>query len=441
MTDDVSTVLEQLRRGIIVGELPPGARLAERSVAAEYGVTRLTVQAAIRRLGQEGFVRRGPKGIAEVVAFIDDDLADIYEMRLLFYTLAVRLAAVRLSPAELEMMQGHQRDSRTLWRSGEPQAAMAAAMEIRDETIRLSGNPMLIEVLRILRRRHTEQLPVPEMIEKIIEGNGEIVDAYLARDPDAAQATLHAQYAAAWDLHRKSVAVRLTSQSDEQLLGEVTPPRQRGDEFTGEQPEAERIADQLREQIILGRLPAGAAVRERPIAAESQLSRTPVRQAVAGLIGEGLMVPGGPKTPARVASFPPEEQEQVADVAHAMDGFVARAAAERRSEAHLAALRATCHRSLIAMRENDRDAAIMSALRFRDQLVAATENTIAETIHRVLRSRVSRWFATNRDVEDLVRQQLVLVHAVSSRDGGFAERISAKVRLGPVWWSCTGPLD
>jgi DNA-binding GntR family transcriptional regulator len=49
-------VYHELRGLIVWGQLPPGARIAERAVAERLGVSRTPVRSALHRLQQEGFV-------------------------------------------------------------------------------------------------------------------------------------------------------------------------------------------------------------------------------------------------------------------------------------------------------------------------------------------------------------------------------------------------
>lgn len=55
-TDNVSRVYNELRALIITGQLPPGARIAERAVVNRMGLSRTPVRSALHRLQQEGFV-------------------------------------------------------------------------------------------------------------------------------------------------------------------------------------------------------------------------------------------------------------------------------------------------------------------------------------------------------------------------------------------------
>jgi GntR family transcriptional regulator of vanillate catabolism len=52
----VSRVYHELRALIIAGQLPPGARIAERAVVARTGLSRTPVRSALHRLQQEGLV-------------------------------------------------------------------------------------------------------------------------------------------------------------------------------------------------------------------------------------------------------------------------------------------------------------------------------------------------------------------------------------------------
>jgi len=54
--DNVSRVYRELRALIVSGQLPPGARIAERAVVARMGLSRTPVRSALHRLQQEGLV-------------------------------------------------------------------------------------------------------------------------------------------------------------------------------------------------------------------------------------------------------------------------------------------------------------------------------------------------------------------------------------------------
>ena len=60
VTGNGDSVLEVLRRAIVTARLTPGARIIERDVAAELGVSRTPVREALSRLEREGMVTAVP---------------------------------------------------------------------------------------------------------------------------------------------------------------------------------------------------------------------------------------------------------------------------------------------------------------------------------------------------------------------------------------------
>jgi DNA-binding FadR family transcriptional regulator len=113
----VRGVADELRAAIHRGDLGPGGRLpAERELAAQLGVSRITLREAIRILGEEGYLssRRGSHG-GTFVTGLDEpyarwlesmredfaQLEDIVEFRMAVERRAARLAARRRVEADL----------------------------------------------------------------------------------------------------------------------------------------------------------------------------------------------------------------------------------------------------------------------------------------------------------------------------------------------------
>src|ERR671924_53620 len=59
-TSTVDALADALRREILDGELPAGARLRERELCEAYGVARHSLRAALRSLASDGLVRIEP---------------------------------------------------------------------------------------------------------------------------------------------------------------------------------------------------------------------------------------------------------------------------------------------------------------------------------------------------------------------------------------------
>jgi DNA-binding GntR family transcriptional regulator len=95
-SDSVSRAYEQLRVLIVSGQLPPGARIAERAVAERLGLSRTPVRSALHRLQQEGFVDsygRGSDQRLVVTPLTQDDGREIMMIVGHLEGLAARMAA------------------------------------------------------------------------------------------------------------------------------------------------------------------------------------------------------------------------------------------------------------------------------------------------------------------------------------------------------------
>jgi DNA-binding GntR family transcriptional regulator len=92
---------EQLRRKILLGELEPGATFSQVQLASELGVSRTPLREAVRLLQTEGLLHSEPKRRVRVSPLNTEDFEDLYAMRIVLDSLAVRLTVPQLSDAEL----------------------------------------------------------------------------------------------------------------------------------------------------------------------------------------------------------------------------------------------------------------------------------------------------------------------------------------------------
>ncbi len=111
----------RLRRDVLVGTHPPGAKLKVDELQGSYGYSSSPLREALNRLSQEGLVKADDRRGFRVAAISRDDLADITHMRLLMDVQALRAAiehgddaweaavvaaAHRLEKAELQLSDG-----------------------------------------------------------------------------------------------------------------------------------------------------------------------------------------------------------------------------------------------------------------------------------------------------------------------------------------------
>jgi DNA-binding GntR family transcriptional regulator len=91
----VDELAESLRREILGGARPAGARLVEQELCARYGAARHTLRAALRELAGEGLVRIELNRGARVARLSGDEVVWLNELRAALEMEAARLALER----------------------------------------------------------------------------------------------------------------------------------------------------------------------------------------------------------------------------------------------------------------------------------------------------------------------------------------------------------
>jgi DNA-binding GntR family transcriptional regulator len=93
-----------LRDAILTARLAPGARLVERELVTQLGVSRTGVRAALQYLESEGLVVRGRRGVFSVAILSKDDARQIYEVRAALEPAMARLFIERASDGQIEAL-------------------------------------------------------------------------------------------------------------------------------------------------------------------------------------------------------------------------------------------------------------------------------------------------------------------------------------------------
>lgn len=89
-------VADVLREAITSGHLKANDPLPQQEIAAQLAVSHIPVREALRQLQSEGLVTYQPNHGATVTAHTPDEIREIYEIRVILETAAIRRAATRL---------------------------------------------------------------------------------------------------------------------------------------------------------------------------------------------------------------------------------------------------------------------------------------------------------------------------------------------------------
>ncbi|CAD5373454.1 Phosphonate utilization associated transcriptional regulator [Rubrivivax sp. A210] len=165
-----SAVQQELERRIVQGELAPGDKLIEATLAEQLGVSRGPVREAFRMLEEAGLVRQEKNRGAFVRAIPLDEALEIYDLRAIMDEAVGRRLAVSATPSQLRRLRGQVEAMERLVAAGDADAYHLLNLAFHDTLVELAGNRKLtalyrrlINELSLFRRRNladAAQLPL-----------------------------------------------------------------------------------------------------------------------------------------------------------------------------------------------------------------------------------------------------------------------------------------
>lgn len=196
MTAASDRAVDQLRERILGGEYTPGERLGEVELAEKLGVSRTPVREALRRLAAEGLVDITPNKGARVVEYPRQDLDHIFDIRARVEGLAARTAAETASEADIDRLDKIATVLKERSDAGQIDEVYKLNAEYHATLNGLAGSSVLTATVGqlihssvLLRTLHSFDQAARQ---RSVNHHLEIVAALRARDPDWAEAVMHA---------------------------------------------------------------------------------------------------------------------------------------------------------------------------------------------------------------------------------------------------------
>jgi DNA-binding GntR family transcriptional regulator len=191
-------VYQALRGAIMSGELPPGQRLVIDEIARRLSVSAIPIREALQSLQAEGLVVSAPHVGAAVASISQDEVHEVFAVMEGLETVAVREAAARLTDEQAgslarlvgDMDVAVERHDYERWAemNGDLHRGIGA----------VAGMPLLREMTdralsrwERLRRHYFQGVLVPR-VELAQREHRELLQALVARDPDAAERVVRA---------------------------------------------------------------------------------------------------------------------------------------------------------------------------------------------------------------------------------------------------------
>ncbi|RAM38100.1 GntR family transcriptional regulator [Arthrobacter globiformis] len=191
-----------------------------------------------------------------------------------------------------------------------------------------------------------------------------------------------------------------------------------------DRPLRETVRDTLRTRIFEGHYAPGARLVERDLAAEFNVSRLPVREALRMLRQEGLLSDRGARG-AEVSSLSPKDVEDLFDVRQSLEVLACRLVAVRATPEDLGLLEGLLEEAERCLAKG----AVMEAHRansdFHDAITRIADNGFLKAALEPLQGRMHWLFRHVSDLPELIQEHRDLYEAIASGDPDRAAAQSA----------------
>ncbi|HAB01744.1 MAG TPA: GntR family transcriptional regulator [Pseudomonas sp.] len=197
-SDDTETLSEHVFRriqaAIVKGDIAPGSKISEPELARTYGISRGPLREAIHRLEGQRLLVRVPHVGARVVSLSHAELIELYEIRESLEGMACRLAAARMSQADIDelraVLQTHERDA--AFQAGLGYYQQEGDYDFHYRIIHGSGNQTLVKMLcgelyQLVRMYRIQFSATPNRPRQAFSEHHRILDAIESRDGELAE--------------------------------------------------------------------------------------------------------------------------------------------------------------------------------------------------------------------------------------------------------------
>jgi DNA-binding GntR family transcriptional regulator len=188
----------------------------------------------------------------------------------------------------------------------------------------------------------------------------------------------------------------------------------------------EQVANRLRSMVVEGRIPPGAKLNERELCAQLRVSRTPLREAIKLLAGEGLV----DLLPNRGAVAVKLDEADVLDTFEllaSLEGLSGELAAKRATAAELAEIRARHYEMLACFARRDLSGYYRHNAAIHAAINDMARNPVLADTYRTINARVQFLrFSTNQDEtkwKRAVKEHGAMLEALDGRDAPGLRRI------------------
>ena len=180
----------ELEEEILSGKLPRGTPLTEVVLSERLGVSRTPVRSALHRLSEDGLIESVTNRGAVVIGVTEEDLVDIYRIRVRLEGLASRIAAEKISEEGLKALRESVELSEFYINKKDAEKLKELDSAFHETIYNETDNRLLCKTLSELHRKiklyRKLSLTVPGRLERSVEEHRQIFEAIERGDAECA---------------------------------------------------------------------------------------------------------------------------------------------------------------------------------------------------------------------------------------------------------------
>ena len=184
-------VFKQLRSQILTGVYKPGDSLIELRLSEELGVSRTPIREAIRQLELEGLVQAIPNKGAVVKGITEQDVEDIFTIRMRIEGLATRWAAEKITEEEIKELKEALQFQEFYTMKNDVEQLMKFDSKFHDIIFRACKSNPLMHMLstfhNYIQSARNNSFHTPGRPDKAFEEHKAIFEAICRKDADTAE--------------------------------------------------------------------------------------------------------------------------------------------------------------------------------------------------------------------------------------------------------------
>jgi len=146
-------IYDLIRDAVFEQRLLPGTHLPEETLAGIFGVNRQRIRRVLLRLAHDKIVELRPNRGATVAQPSPEEASGIFSVRKLLEQSVVRCLAGRLLPEQVRLLEQHLSAEEAALEGGDRHAVIRLSGEFHILLARLTGNPVLAEIVLSLVAR------------------------------------------------------------------------------------------------------------------------------------------------------------------------------------------------------------------------------------------------------------------------------------------------